>query len=83
MYIWRCDERKHLSKKPQVHEEDEVLSIWNYDAYKGRYSIHQAMLMLTGMFGVLGGLYYLVKIGQPERHRPSVRYIASKRIGLC
>ncbi len=59
----------------QIHEEDDALNVWMYDAVEnnGKYTRWEALAQLVTMFTILGGVYYLSSVYDAPSRNPAVR----------
>lgn len=62
------------SIRDQIHEEEDALNVWMYDAVEnnGKYTRWEALAQLTTMFALLGGLFYLSVLYDAPSRNPAV-----------
>ena len=58
----------------QLHEEDDALNMWMYDAVEnnGKFSRWEALGQLATMFAILGGVFYLSVLYDAPSRNPAV-----------
>lgn len=58
----------------QLHEEDDALNMWMYDAVEnnGKFSRWEALGQLATMFAILGGIFYLSVLYDAPSRNPAV-----------
>lgn len=65
----------------QVHEQDEVLSVWAPDVHE--YSPYKALAEFGVFIGVLSAFSYLVYKTYPDKTAVSIQYHISNAILVC
>lgn len=60
----------------QLHEEDEALNVWMYDAVEnnGKFSRWEALGQLATMLTIMAGVYYLSVLYDAPSRNPAVSY---------
>jgi hypothetical protein len=68
------DDQDRRDKETPIHEEDDGLNMWMYDAIEnnGKYTRWEALGQLMVMFSLLGGLYYLSVLYDAPSRNPAV-----------
>lgn len=68
------DNQDRRNKEDPIHEEEDALSVWLYDAVEnnGIYTRWQALGQLLLMFGFLGGVYWLSTLYDAPSRNPAV-----------
>ena len=68
------DNQDRRDKETPLHEEDDALNMWMFDAVEnnGKYTRWQALGQLMTMFALLGGVYYLSVLYDAPSRNPAV-----------
>ena len=74
-----------LTTPPQVHEEEDALNVWMYDAVEnnGKYTRWQALAQLMTALGLMAGLYGLSVLYDAPSRNPAVSTALPRHRTTC